>query len=347
MSDYLTRLIQRSVHFGVGVKPRLTSLFVPPSNIVEPISEPDSDLAQVDGRSDKTHGTDRPTPAMAAIISSETAHTLRPTNKMPSPLMENGNNVADVSYQPSDSMPKTTSVQPRVPFNIKPVTRTESSSTEKSLSVPSDLHDNVSFHTQSALSSVIDQRPDKIPSTLTDNTENGDNGTDVSYRPSASMPKTASVQPRAPFNIKPIIHTESSGTEKSLSVASDLHDNVPFHAQSALSSVIDQQSDKISSTLTDNTENGNNGTDVSYRTSASRPKTASVQPRVPFNIKPVTRTESSITKEPSSTIRIHIGRIEVRAMLPSALPVSKSAPASVRPPLSLDDYLKRRNEGGR
>jgi hypothetical protein len=46
------------------------------------------------------------------------------------------------------------------------------------------------------------------------------------------------------------------------------------------------------------------------------------------------------------TLRIHIGRIEVRAV--QALPAPASHPRAVpKPKLSLDDYLKRRNEGKR
>jgi len=46
----------------------------------------------------------------------------------------------------------------------------------------------------------------------------------------------------------------------------------------------------------------------------------------------------------SPTVRVTIGRIEVRAvMAPAPLPPKRSLPATPR--LSLEDYLKRRNGG--
>ncbi|MDQ3929215.1 MAG: hypothetical protein M3328_08720 [Chloroflexota bacterium] len=53
--------------------------------------------------------------------------------------------------------------------------------------------------------------------------------------------------------------------------------------------------------------------------------------------------------EPSApTIRVSIGRIEVRAVTPPPmLPERRDTPARPGPALSLDDYLKERNEGRR
>jgi hypothetical protein len=48
---------------------------------------------------------------------------------------------------------------------------------------------------------------------------------------------------------------------------------------------------------------------------------------------------------PESTIKVTIGRVEVRAIMPSE-PIATASHAHTRSPtLSLDDYLKRRNEG--
>ncbi len=65
-----------------------------------------------------------------------------------------------------------------------------------------------------------------------------------------------------------------------------------------------------------------------------------VQPRVapaPLRVQP------AAPSEPAPIIRVSIGRIEVRAVMPPALP---PAPRATPPPpsLSLDDYLKRLNE---
>jgi hypothetical protein len=50
---------------------------------------------------------------------------------------------------------------------------------------------------------------------------------------------------------------------------------------------------------------------------------------------------------PAPTIRVAIGRIEVRAITPPAPPAQQETPARPGPLLSLDDYLKQRNGGQR
>jgi hypothetical protein len=47
------------------------------------------------------------------------------------------------------------------------------------------------------------------------------------------------------------------------------------------------------------------------------------------------------------TIRISIGRVEVRAPTPPAPPAPPTPARLARPSLSLDDYLRQRDEGGR
>lgn len=49
---------------------------------------------------------------------------------------------------------------------------------------------------------------------------------------------------------------------------------------------------------------------------------------------------------PPTTIRVTIGRVEVRAIMPPA-PPTRAKPALPGPALSLEDYLKQRNEGKR
>jgi hypothetical protein len=51
------------------------------------------------------------------------------------------------------------------------------------------------------------------------------------------------------------------------------------------------------------------------------------------------------SEDKSPTVRIHIGRIEVRAVTQPSPPVRASTPQ--RPKMTLDDYLHRRNEGRR
>ena len=61
-----------------------------------------------------------------------------------------------------------------------------------------------------------------------------------------------------------------------------------------------------------------------------------------MNVEPAT---SQTEKESAPVIRISIGRVEVRAVMPTA-PAPRPAPTRPRPGLSLDDYLKER-EGGK
>jgi hypothetical protein len=59
---------------------------------------------------------------------------------------------------------------------------------------------------------------------------------------------------------------------------------------------------------------------------------------------PVER-ERVAAAEQAPIVQIRIGRIEVRAISPA--PVSPTRPAHRPPKLTLDDYLRQRNEGKR
>ncbi len=84
----------------------------------------------------------------------------------------------------------------------------------------------------------------------------------------------------------------------------------------------------------------------------NEPLTPALQPRpvspVPPRLNPVSQPafgeSSNLRAAEAPTIQVTIGRIEVRATPPAA-PVPKPRPAS--PTLSLDDYLRQRNEGRR
>lgn len=55
----------------------------------------------------------------------------------------------------------------------------------------------------------------------------------------------------------------------------------------------------------------------------------------------------AVTPSEPRSIQVRIGRIEVRAITPPAPPAPRTMPARPGPALSLDDYLKQRNEGKR
>jgi hypothetical protein len=69
--------------------------------------------------------------------------------------------------------------------------------------------------------------------------------------------------------------------------------------------------------------------------------------REPSSIKPANRVaaESEATGPPPPTIQVTIGRVEVRAVMPSP-PAQRSRPALPVPALPLDEYLKQRRGTG-
>jgi hypothetical protein len=79
----------------------------------------------------------------------------------------------------------------------------------------------------------------------------------------------------------------------------------------------------------------------------STPAMPVVQPHVTLYREPLVSIPSEVTAMPvpAPTIRITIGRVDVRAVVP-ATPAARPAPARPSPALSLEDYLKQR-EGGR
>ena len=62
---------------------------------------------------------------------------------------------------------------------------------------------------------------------------------------------------------------------------------------------------------------------------------------------PVPAVLPKAMRKPAPTIQVTIGRIEVRAITLPAPPAPRFKPARPGPALSLDDYLKQRNEGKR
>jgi hypothetical protein len=79
-----------------------------------------------------------------------------------------------------------------------------------------------------------------------------------------------------------------------------------------------------------------------------RAATPHVMPAVhvkPEILKPALPSETK--RKSTSTIQVTIGRIEVRAIMPPAAPAPRTKLARTGPTLSLEDYLKQRNEGRR
>ncbi|MUL34939.1 hypothetical protein [Gloeocapsopsis dulcis] len=69
-----------------------------------------------------------------------------------------------------------------------------------------------------------------------------------------------------------------------------------------------------------------------------------VQPQVMPYVEPVVPVEPTATPAPTPTIQVTIGRIEIRAMPPAASSSQKQRNAP--PVMSLDEYLRQRNQGG-
>ena len=81
--------------------------------------------------------------------------------------------------------------------------------------------------------------------------------------------------------------------------------------------------------------------------------TASPGTSLPTNWTPFTRTDSEALQAlqqreaPAPSIRVTIGRIEVRAIMPAKEPTARPPTRRPGPKLSLDDYLKQQNGGQR
>jgi hypothetical protein len=57
-------------------------------------------------------------------------------------------------------------------------------------------------------------------------------------------------------------------------------------------------------------------------------------------------TAETLSHTSRPTIRVNIGRIEVRAVTPEESPSPYHAPVKRLPKLTLDEYIKRRKRGG-
>ena len=96
--------------------------------------------------------------------------------------------------------------------------------------------------------------------------------------------------------------------------------------------------------------------DVQHRGPTSRGPTsnaASPGTSLPTNWTPFTRKDSEALQAlqqreaPAPSIRVTIGRIEVRAIMPAKEPAARPPTRRPGPKLSLDDYLKQQNGGQR
>ncbi len=88
----------------------------------------------------------------------------------------------------------------------------------------------------------------------------------------------------------------------------------------------------------------------------SASKTVAITPAATSHVMPAAHVRPEILKpalpsetkrKSTSTIQVTIGRIEVRAIMPPAPPAPRTKPARTGPTLSLEDYLKQRNQGRR
>jgi len=76
------------------------------------------------------------------------------------------------------------------------------------------------------------------------------------------------------------------------------------------------------------------------------PKSEAVTHKTISQAVPAALTQVNRTEPQLPPIRINIGRVDVRAIMPAAPPVTPAAPRP-RPALSLESYLKQREEGKR
>jgi hypothetical protein len=168
-------------------------------------------------------------------------------------------------------------------------------------------------------------------------------------------------QLRAPRNLADAERNQTSGTQRNQHLLTEKRDasggTIKSENVSVLQEMAETEGDQNSGLQPEHSRNKNRvapeGAIDSDRASALREvteptevesaETTYLKPHLPGTI----RFQQATEMEPSSesTIKVTIGRVEVRAIMPP-VPIATASHARTRSPtLSLDDYLKKRNEG--
>jgi hypothetical protein len=135
----------------------------------------------------------------------------------------------------------------------------------------------------------------------------------------------------------------------SLSVLTQQRETLVDNGKGAVPLPLFSRDTRVSLDIEDSTQDSANTRDRSAPPVAPLVASSTVRPQLNGDGERHPREPHVVAPEPPEpTIRVNIGRIEVRAHMPPPPPATqRSKPARLGPKLSLDDYLNQRNRGQR
>jgi hypothetical protein len=313
MSDYLENLAAKALNLIEGVQPRVASLFEPPSMAGRPMT------ARLSANEEAVPGEPFASgPSYEAPLSTQESFS----NAWPSrpPTMGLGRPAATLPPQPTDMTDTSMHQPPGQWVNRQPAPP-----------LPSPVVGTASGQ----LPTQPGPHPARTMSTATPA---------ASSSPGAARPRDATTaQPSHPDT--PILVPVSAGQETVAgpSTSTATQESLPALAH-IIGRAVDERAVWFDVPQPKNITHPESVSDHARR--SSTPAMPVVQPRVTVYREPPVSTPSEGTAmpEPAPTIKITIGRVDVRAMMPAA-PAARPAPARPSPALSLDDYLKQRGGG--
>lgn len=156
--------------------------------------------------------------------------------------------------------------------------------------------------------------------------------------PTVALPPT----PFSPEPATPVLEVRQSATPQAPNAPASRTKSVPARVQGARQQrPVNQNANTVADTVV---SSGVGPPPIESSTPVPKSEAVThrtISPTVPAALPPVNRAEPQLPP-----IRINIGRVDVRAIMPAAPPVVHSSPRP-KPALSLESYLKQREEGKR
>ena len=159
-------------------------------------------------------------------------------------------------------------------------------------------------------------------------------------------------QLRAPRNLADAERNQNSGTQRNQHLLNEKRDAsgklIKSENVSVLQEMAEAEGDRVAQegAIDSDRASALREREITESTEVQSAETTYLKPHSPGKIRFLQATEMEpLSAEP--TIKVTIGRVEVRAVMPS-VPIATASHAHARtrsPTLSLDDYLKKRNEG--
>jgi hypothetical protein len=314
MSDYLDHLTAKALNLMEGIQPRLASLFEPPSAAGRPMAARRS----AEGES----VPDEPfpgAPSFEALLSTQESFSHAGQSRPPTIGLR----------RPAAILPQQPTVIADNSMNQRPGLQLDRE--------PSPLLTPQAVDTASGqLRSQPGPNPARTTSTATPA---------ASSSPGAAGPLDAkAVQPSHPDT--PILAPVTTGQESAGAPSTHTGERQSLSAlEQIIGRAVAKRAVLFDVPQSENVTHPRSVSDQAVR--SSTPAMSVVQPHVTLYREPPVSIPSTGTAmpEPAPTIKITIGRVDVRAVTP-AMPAARPAPARPSQVLSLEDYLKQR-EGGR